>query len=282
MNRCSHELREPRRAVTAVIARVMALAALLLSGCASLPGDVERVASAALPASVQTTIGRVAAASAPLPPASGFRLMHSGPLALDARLELIERAERSLDVQYYHIQNDATGRRFMRGLRDAAVRGVRVRLLIDDLYTAGEDELLLGLLAHGNAEVRLFNPFAARGIGLISRFAASLHEFDRVQRRMHNKLFIADGALAIAGGRNIGDEYYWQSQTSVFFDLDVLLAGPVVDEMAGLFDRYWNSPHAYPAQALLRSGLAPPALRERFVVLAGDAVAPRLALPEVD
>ena len=191
-----------------MIALGLLLPAVLLSGCASLPAEVERVESHALAVSHETAPERIACESVPPPTESGFRLMHSGPLALDARLEVVERAERSLDVQHHHIQNDATGRRFVRGLRDAAMRGVRVRLLIDDLHTTGEDKLMLGLLAHGQTENRLFNPFTARNGGLLSRFVASLHEFDRVQRRTHNELFIADGAFAVAGGRNIGDEYY--------------------------------------------------------------------------
>ena len=154
--------------------------------------------------------------------------MPTGDFALSARLELARRAQRTLDVQYYHIENDATGRYFLRALHDAARRGVRVRLLMDDLYTSGEDELLLGLAATPNFELRLFNPFPAGRGSLARRFAASLFDFDRVQRRMHNKLFIADGAMAVAGGRNIGGRYFTQTAGENFLDLDTFVAGALV------------------------------------------------------
>lgn len=177
--------------------------------------------------------------------------MPLGLYALDARIELIGRARFSLDVQYYLIQDDRSGRLFMRNLRDAALRGVRVRLLVDDLNTAGADPLFAGLAAFPNVEVRLFNPFCCARQSLLTRFAASLADFRRLNHRMHNKLFIADGAIAVMGGRNIADEYFARGATSNFVDMDVLLAGDVVDRLAGIFDIYWNSPQAYPVAAIL-------------------------------
>ena len=134
----------------------------------------------------------------------------------------------SLDVQYYLIQDDRTGRLLMRNLRDAALRGVRVRLLVDDLYTAGGDAMFRGLAAFPNVEVRLFNPFCCARQSIASKYMASLADFRRLNHRMHNKLFIADGVVAVMGGRNIADEYFTRSATSNFVDMDVFVVGPVV------------------------------------------------------
>ncbi|MBC8058306.1 MAG: hypothetical protein H7Y61_17165, partial [Rhizobiales bacterium] len=132
------------------------LAAVVLAGCTTLPKiDREPIASEAIGLSEQTTLGRIANAYRPEPLHSGFRLMPLGTFSLDTRVQLARRAEVSLDVQYYHLASDETGRFLLRELRNAADRGVRVRLLIDDFYTSGEDELLLAFAAHRNVEVRL-------------------------------------------------------------------------------------------------------------------------------
>ncbi|WP_137895080.1 phospholipase D family protein [Ramlibacter sp. 2FC] len=247
-----------------MVAIVLTLVALLTGGCASLPDHLAGPPSRAIEASVETTLGRIAKLSQPDPDLSGFRLMPGGDSALSARLELARRATRSLDVQYYHIENDATGRYFLRTLRDAAQRGVRVRLLLDDLYTAGEDALLLGLAATPNLELRLFNPFPVRHERLAWRFAASLLNFDRVHRRMHNKLFIADGAMAVAGGRNIGGRYFTQSSGENFIDLDTFVAGALLPRLGQLFDQYWNSPYVVPIERVAQTRLARDALQRQF------------------
>lgn len=250
---------------------------LLLGGCAALPDGLRGEPSRAIAASNDTTLGRLARAAQPDADLSGFRLMPGGDFALHTRLELARRAERTLDVQYYHIENDDTGRYFLRTLRDAAQRGVRVRLLMDDLYTAGEDELLLGLAATPGVELRLFNPFPAGRRRLGTRFAASLFDFNRVQRRMHNKLFIADGALAVAGGRNIGGRYYTQTAGENFLDLDTVVAGALVPRLAQLFDLYWNSDYVVPIERLATApaGPSPQARQQRFEQLtAPPATAP--------
>jgi cardiolipin synthase C len=205
---------------------------------------------------------------------SGFRLMPGGDFALNTRLELARRATRSLDVQYYHIENDATGRYFLRMLRDAAERGVRVRLLLDDLYTAGEDALLLGLAATPNLELRLFNPFPAGRGHLSSRFAASLLNFDRVQRRMHNKLFIADGAMAVAGGRNIGGRYFTQTSGENFLDIDTFVAGALLPRLGQLFDLYWNSPYVVPIERIVATVLSHETLLRQFEAMTSAASTP--------
>ena len=185
-------------------------------------------------------------------PWSGFRLLADGDHALDARIALARRAQVSLDIQYYLIAADEAGRRFLRELRDAAARGVRVRLLVDDLAAQSAQPLLAGLAAHPNVEVRLFNPLPVRGGAPITRVLLSMHQFERINRRMHNKLFIADATLAVLGGRNIADDYFKRGEPSNFIDMDVLSSGPVVHELSALFDRFWNSEQAYPLHALAR------------------------------
>ena len=227
------------------------VAALALASCGMLPARPDLPYSPALPKSSDSPLVRIAAASVGEPPLTGFRLMPLGLYSLDARIELIRRAQSSLDVQYYLIQNDRSGRLFMRSLRDAALRGVRVRLLVDDLYTAGADSMFQGLAAFTNVEVRLFNPFCCARQSIASKYVGSLADFRRVNHRMHNKLFIADGAIAVMGGRNVGDEYFARGTASNFVDMDVLLVGAIVPELGAIFDVYWNSPQAHPIQSIL-------------------------------
>ena len=228
-------------------------AATVLSGCATLPGDVQRAPSEALTDVAATPLAQLAASSTPDDKRhlSGLRLLPNGPEALAARLALAQRAQKSLDVQYYVVSADESGRQFLRELRDAAARGVRVRLLIDDLHAGAQDELLLGLAAHDNVQVRLFNPLPVRGDAFETRLLLSLHQFARVNRRMHNKLFIADNSVAVTGGRNIADEYFMRSETANFIDMDLLSVGPVVRGLSDVFDRYWNSELAFPVEALV-------------------------------
>ena len=262
---------------------LLVIAAFGLAACGMLPPKEEQPFAPALPSSPDSPLARVARESAPDPTLSGFRLMPLGPYALDARIELIRRAQSSLDVQYYLIQDDRTGRLFMRSLRDAALRGVRVRLLVDDLYTAGADSMFQGLAAFPNVEVRLFNPFCCARQSIASRFAASLADFRRLNHRMHNKLFIADGAIAIMGGRNIADEYFARSAASNFVDMDVLLAGSIVDQLAGIFDIYWNSPQAYPVQTILGEPTDPSEARNRFDQLVDEGEQMRsVTVPPMD
>ena len=258
-------LRGSRRQPTSWATRWIAgLLLCLLAGCATLPDEFERTPSKAIALSTETALGRIAASSQPDPDLSGFRLMPSGDFALSTRLELARRAQRTLDVQYYLIDNDETGRFVLRTLRDAALRGVRVRLLLDDLHTSGADDLLLALAATPNLELRLFNPFPAGRSGMIPRFVFSLFDFTRVNRRMHNKLFIADGAMAVAGGRNIGDAYFRHAAEANFLDLDTFVTGALIPRLASLFDLYWNSPHVRPIDTVVAPTLPPALLREHF------------------
>lgn len=235
----------------------LALCGLVLAGCASLPPPAPRPAEHAFDAPQTTMLGRMVAAAAPSPDLSGVRLLVSGHDAFGSLAELADHAERSLDLQYYLIHSDASSRALMRRVRAAADRGVRVRLLLDDLNTAGQDSILLRLTAHPNIEVRLYNPFPAR-LTTYGRVLASLADLTRINQRMHNKATIADGALAITGGRNIGDAYFVHSQASNFLDIDLLVAGPVVRGLSASFDAFWNSPAAYPVEAVAMRPAAPP------------------------
>lgn len=182
---------------------------------------------------------------------SGFHLLPGGGhAALAARLSLAQRASRTLDVQYYLFHNDTTGKLVAAALLAAAERGVRVRLLIDDIDTANKELQLVTLNAHPNIQVRLFNPFHTRSTNLLVKIWQALRERVRLNRRMHNKLFIADNQLGITGGRNIGDEYFAADDKLAFVDLDVVAAGAIVDAMSQSFDAYWNSESAVPASAL--------------------------------
>ena len=259
---------------------------LLLAGCSSLPViDRASITSEAIPLSKATTLGRIASRYRPVEDHSGFRLMPLGTFSLDTRVQLARRAEVSLDVQYYHFEMDETGRWLLRALRDAADRGVRVRLLIDDFYTGkGQDEMFLAFAAHKNVEVRIFNPFCcARESGQIGRFLASVGEWGRVNHRMHNKLFIADGAMAVIGGRNVANEYYLRSATENFIDVDAFTVGFVLGPLQGAFDRYWNSDPVYPIHAVTRSKRGDAGLRAWFEEQTGaEKTPPPAALPGND
>lgn len=225
---------------------LVVLATPFVMGCAALPVPENRTESHAIPTSQVTALGRLAKASSPDPELTGFRLLPTGPYALSTRAALARRAQSSLDLQYFVFEGDATGLHLMRLMRDAAARGVRVRLLIDDMHTVGMDELLANLAAHPNIEVRVFNPFSAGRQTVATRFAASALDFYRVNHRMHNKLFIADGAMVVAGGRNVANSYFMRDPTQNFADLDALVVGAVVSELAKAFDDYWNSEFAIP------------------------------------
>ena len=241
-----------RRAARTTAIALCASCVLALTACADLPREVARTPSSALADGAGTPLAQVVDASMPAGTQgqSGFRILPTGDFAFDARLALAARAMKTLDAQYYQLHSDAVGHRFLRALRDAAARGVRVRLLIDDFYTTGQDPLFAEFAAHPNVQLRLFNPLPSRAGSSARRVMASLHEFGRVNHRMHNKLFVADNSLAVTGGRNIGDEYFMSGAQANFVDMDVLAAGPIVRELSAAFDRYWNSEHTYPFESI--------------------------------
>jgi cardiolipin synthase C len=277
------QVKDHRAVLQLRYAALALLAAIVLGGCGVLPQRAERPYDAALKESSESSLVRIAQASIPAPGMSGFRLMPLGAFSLDARIQLADLATSSLDVQYYLVQNDKTGRLLMRHLRDAAQRGVRVRLLVDDLYTSGGDAMFIGLAAFPNVEVRLFNPFCCGRQSLLAKYTASLGDFGRLNHRMHNKLFIADGAVVVAGGRNIADEYFMRSASENFVDMDALMVGAVVPQLASIFDIYWNSPQVYPVETIIHSDLARPQQQLAFNQLVDEGEQMMaLTLPPVD
>jgi putative cardiolipin synthase len=220
----------------------------LVTACTTLPTNVDRMPSNALADTAATTLGRALAPRiAAHPGQTGVHPLREGREAFAARHRLAAAAERSLDVQYYIWHNDTSGSLLAHALWNAAERGVRVRMLLDDANTRGMDPLLAALDSHALVEVRLFNPFMHR----TSRIVNFMGDFSRLNRRMHNKLYIADNQVAIVGGRNIGDEYLGATTSVEFADLDVVAAGAVVADVSASFDAYWNSASAYPAAAIM-------------------------------
>ncbi|RUO34921.1 phospholipase D family protein [Aliidiomarina soli] len=222
---------------------------IVLIACSSLPALDDRSDSFAYPVSVtqSTAIGQsIADEVAAHPQQSGILTLPQAQDAFAARLLLASAAERSLDVQYYIWRNDKTGQLLMQSLYDAAQRGVRVRLLIDDLNSGPIEDKLVALNQHASIEVRLFNPFAIRG----PRSLGFITDFARANRRMHNKSFTADNQVTIIGGRNVGDDYFSGADGVLFADLDALAIGEVVTDVSTDFDGFWNSQSAYPLELL--------------------------------
>ncbi len=190
-----------------------------------------------------TVLGnRLAQMAADHPGESGFQIIRYGRPAFTARLVLTELAERTLDVQYYIWEMDPTGRILGERLYRAAERGVRIRLLLDDINLGSRDRQLVALSAHPNVDIRIFNPFKRRKLKGLD----FLLDMDRVNHRMHNKLMVMDNAVAIVGGRNIGDHYFEVHTKTNFRDLDVAAVGPVVRDISAVFDRFWNGDWSVP------------------------------------
>jgi len=239
----------------------------LLAGCASLEPRPELPIQNAVPLGQGTKLdAAIAPAEAKHPGQSGFRLVREGPEAFATRSRTALAAGRSLDVQTYIWNNDGTGSYLAYRVLQAADRGVRVRLLVDDMDARSKNYGFAALDAHPNIDVRMFNPFESRAGGLSFVFEA-LGSFQRINRRMHNKTWIADNRIAIVGGRNLGDEYFGASDEVNFVDLDFAMVGPIVRQASDSFDRYWNSPLAYPMVVLAPEAVSPEALehlRQQF------------------
>lgn len=224
------------------------VACLALAACASLPTDYARKSSEAFKDHQSTEFGaHIDRASTEHPGQSGFALLRYGRQAFTSRVAVTTRAEKTLDVQYYIWENDATGHILSQRLLEAADRGIRVRVLLDDINLKGRDDHIASLDAHPNVEIRLFNPFAHRSARALD-FVADL---GRVNHRMHNKLIIMDNAFAIVGGRNIGDHYFQVAEDANFRDLDIIAAGPVVREISTVFDYFFNGEWSIPIAALV-------------------------------
>ena len=221
-----------------------------------MPANVDRSTSAALSSSELLTtrlggeVGRRASDSKTKND-SAFALVGSAELAFTSRMTLIKAAQKTLDLQYYAIHADPTTERMFEALKEAADRGVRVRILLDDFNTAGKNAQVLKLGFEKNIEMRLFNPLPSNRASAVWRIVSSLSDAARLQRRMHNKIFVADNAIAITGGRNLGDTYFGQSEGVNFVDIDVLTAGRITRDLSSSFDKYWNNPLAYPVQSLM-------------------------------
>jgi putative cardiolipin synthase len=238
----------PRTLITSIHSYLaLIITSVLVVACSSTPKDYPRNPSAAFQKDESTSIGRrLAREAARHPGESGFSLIRKGRMAFNTRIALTDLAQHSLDLQYYIWEADATGRLFAQRVVKAADRGVRVRVLLDDNNFTGRDPILAALDAHPNIEIRMFNPFAHRSTHMLD----FLLDFSRVNHRMHNKLFVMDNALAIVGGRNIGDDYFGVSSHANYRDVDIAAGGPVVRQASGVFDHFWNGEWAVPMAAL--------------------------------
>ncbi|MHC9237079.1 phospholipase D family protein [Pseudooceanicola sp. 502str34] len=259
-----------------VLAVVVVLAIFGLRLIYPLPDLPTDPASTALPASEQTPLGAaLMPAAAAHPGQSGIWPLSDGREAYAARVLLARTAQESIDLQYYIWQTDETGWMLLDEVRKAAERGVRVRLLLDDNGIPGLDAELAALNATPNVEVRIFNPFTLRS----PRMLSYAFDFRRLNHRMHNKAMIVDGAATVLGGRNIGNIYFDYGQGVHYFDADVMAVGPVVDDVAQNFDRYWASGSAYPAELILDPA---PGGMESLLAHAEEARATAFAAQYVD
>jgi putative cardiolipin synthase len=215
----------------------------MLGGCATIDFDRPKTTTAAFNDTDDTYLGRGLAGLAEAHPGqAGFYPVIDAIDGLAIRLLMAKRAERSIDAQYYLVKNDIVGMLFIGALLEAADRGVRVRLLVDDIFTNGYDTGMAALDSHPNFEIRIFNPFARRS----ARVLDAITSFGRINRRMHNKSFIVDNQMTLIGGRNIADEYFAAREDAKFSDVDVLGVGPVVGDVSWMFDQYWNHRYAVP------------------------------------
>ena len=258
-----------RAQVNRILSCVLVAFTALFTGCASLPPPQDRIETTALVDTADTGLGRAVARYVEAHPGkSGIHKFPEPHDAFAARVLLARAAEKTLDAQYFIWNGDQVGYLMFEALWQAAERGVRVRLLLDDANTQGNDPTIAALDAHPNIEVRLYNPFTQRR----SRGLAYLTDFGRLNRRMHNKSFTVDNQLTVVGGRNIANEYFGAGEGIGFADIDVLGVGPIVREVSNEFDLYWNSASAYPAAAFV--GAAGPEaaadLQARFAATHAD------------
>ena len=227
---------------------------LFVGGCAELPAQVERPVSRALATPESTQLGvltQTLRRNAVTADASGFLLLGGAQEAYSSRLALVQSAQKTLDLQYYAIHADASAGKLLRAIHATAARGVRVRILLDDFHSTGRNAAVMRLGFEPNIEMRMFNPLAGRRGSFFARMINAVDDAGALQQRMHNKLFIADNAMGVTGGRNLGDAYFGAGTDANFVDLDVLAAGPIVKNLSRSFDDYWNDERAYPVQSLV-------------------------------
>ncbi len=222
--------------------------ALLLNACASVPEHFPQESSQAWPEPENTQLGAFFSDYVPAEgPQSGVRLIADPRDAFKARYAFAALADRTLDLQYYLWKGDLTGRLLLWRALNAADRGVKVRILMDDIYHKGRDQIYAAIDSHPNVQLRVFNPLGNRGPGRNPNFL--LHK-KKLNHRMHNKIFLADNAVAVMGGRNIGDDYFGIDPELNFHDLDVLAVGDAARQAGKAFDMYWNSTSAVPIGVL--------------------------------
>jgi putative cardiolipin synthase len=241
-----------------------------LGGCAGLPpgSDFPRTTSSALAHPELTRLGQqFENASREHDGHSGFRIIPAGADGFLTRMQMINAAEKTLDLQYFIFHGDETGKQLTSAVLHAADRGVRVRVLVDDGETADGDEQISALESHPSVEIRVFNPFVYRGSVTLFRATEFLFNASRLDYRMHNKLLIVDNAVALIGGRNIGDQYFQIDPDAQFADDDVFAAGPIAQRLSWTFDEFWNNGLSIPAGALSREQSSRAALSEHRVVL---------------
>lgn len=261
----------PKRPGKLWLALLLGMVAAVLSACGPSVREYEKTATRALAVPQQSLLARRSESLGnPGDGRSGVRMLSDGEEALAARLLLIAGAEQTIDAQYYLLHDDPTGHLFTSSLVRAADRGVRVRLLLDDMDTSSYDPVTAALDLHPNIEIRLFNPFwREQGKAL-----NALTDFVRINRRMHNKSMTFDNVFTIVGGRNIGAEYFLANETTNYRDLDVLATGPVARDVSHVFDEYWNSLYAVPARVVIGepSDITLPEARDRLKALEDEAL----------
>jgi putative cardiolipin synthase len=236
---------------------------LTLTSCASLPPGVNypKTVSSALAHPEETTLGRqFADAGAAHPGLSALRLVPIGVDGFLLRAEMIDRAEKTLDLQYYIFRDDETGKLLAQAVLRAADRGVRVRLLIDDFDNTGQEKQVDALDAHPNIEVRLYNPLAYRGNIQFFRWVEMLFHGRRLDYRMHNKLMVVDNSIALVGGRNVGDDYFQIDPDGQLGDYEVFAGGPIIPALSQSFDEFWKTTSSIPVAALATGPIRPQTL----------------------
>ena len=241
-----------REKTDTILLLVIMVAVVLVGGCARLPDNSGRSTSFAVQPEKSSPIYQEAAKVLnPDTDENSYLLLGDGLDAFVARALLASVAVKSIDAQYYLLHDDVVGRLFIDQLLKAADRGVRVRLLVDDMDMAGRDTGSAVLDSHPNIEVRMFNPFG-RNTGRLFQYISG---FNTLTRRSHNKSFTVDSVATIVGGRNIGNEYFVADPAFAFLDLDVLAVGPAAAQVAGSFDLYWNHELSYPISKLVEAPL---------------------------
>jgi len=248
------------RTYLAWIRTALAIMAIVFSGCATLqPVDLPDEKA------LEPAETKFWAALASERSGNWFKLLNTGKEAIEWRLRVIDSVSRSLDLQTFLWKEDATGLKILRHILEAADRGVRVRILLDDLFTVGENDLIYDIDHHPNIEFRIYNPFRRRYGSFFMRELMNLGEFSRLDHRMHNKVMVADNRAAIIGGRNLADEYFGNHSAANFRDMEVLTAGPIIESISRRFDEYWNSNWSFPVDRVLDR---PPPEKQPAVLMA--------------